>query len=124
LSEITPQAHLVAQMLKGMVRAMPNNRNHVGGHGIIEYAGVPPANYGHKDQYCRNTLTGEMYQKKTASTWELTGDWTNSNVLFGVNAPASNIGRKGDCFIDYVHLVMHEKSSDTVWSPRCKLLSL
>lgn len=103
---------------------MPNNRSHVSGHGIIEYAGVPPANYGHKDQYCRNTLTGEMYQKTSASTWELAGDWTNSNTYFGIAAPLTAFGRKGDCFIDYVHLIMYEKTSDTVWSARCRVAAL
>jgi hypothetical protein len=103
---------------------MPNNRSHVSGHTWLEYSGVPPNNVGHRDQYCRNILTGDIYQKKSATLWELCGDLTNSHTSFGVIIPANTLGKVGDIYINYVSLTMYEKTAATVWTPRCKVASL
>lgn len=103
---------------------MPNNRSHVHGHGIIEYAGVPPANFGSKFQYCRNTLNGDLYQKKSATLWEIAGDLVVPVTSFGSAAPATTLGKVGDVYINYVSLTMYEKTAATVWTPRCKVASL
>jgi hypothetical protein len=103
---------------------MPRNRSHISGHGWLEFSGVPTADFGHKDQYCRNILTGDIYQKKTASTWELCGDLTNSNIMFGTIVPGASLGKVGDAYVNYTNLTMYEKTSETNWTARCKLSAL